>query len=64
MMSGGVTQHTRTFRRDSSGQLVMTVRESTMAVLIGVMGGSASGTSYVRWTAVPASGAQPIAPAR
>lgn len=51
MLIGGVLNHSRTFLRDSEGNLLMIAREQSVAWGI-VIGGTGSATSYVRWMAV------------
>lgn len=51
VLKGGVTSHTRTFFRNSSGELAMTVKSRSAGWNI-LFGFSATGTSYVRWLPV------------
>jgi hypothetical protein len=53
-LSGGVLNHSRTFSRDSMGNLVMTAKEWSAVYGI-VFGGTHSSTSYVRWQPVVAN---------
>lgn len=52
-LSGGYVTVRRSFTRNTAGELVMQVRESSGMYHL-VVGGMASGTSYVRWLPVPA----------
>jgi hypothetical protein len=48
ILSGAQFQHRREFRRDTKGELVMTVRDDTQALIV-FIGVVKSEISYVRW---------------
>ena len=58
-LSGGHSSLDRSFTRNTAGELVMQIRESSKMYHL-VVGGAAKGTSYVRWfPTAPATGATP-----